>query len=330
MSRKIQLNDFLDNSKSIVLDTESYDNYFMYTFNRRPKTPLGVNSVQNIIPVLDRSFQNTITSSTQYGWYSNVPSQSYSVNEVIFNHRKGYEFQLTQPTTQAAPQMNFMAQVTPGLVNGYKFGIKVYVPQTVIASGTTMRFYMYLVKKSPWSEKVSFFFDFNPAAKTVIGNNTSCLGTEITDLGSGWFYIQAISTGDTTGLVDQVVCRFFIGASPTSASPAGSKIVVSDPELIRNPLMSSFDDYYYNVNVIMLKELFYEDPNTSFPYSPAIAKGNVIAISNDLTTLTGINSYVQNFENLSKFIMQVPSNQTSISTLEAQIRAQSKIYSRKV
>jgi hypothetical protein len=52
--RKIELTNIHDAHYTLATTVETYDNYFMYTYNRTPKLPLTVNSVDNIIPVKQR------------------------------------------------------------------------------------------------------------------------------------------------------------------------------------------------------------------------------------------------------------------------------------
>jgi hypothetical protein len=71
--------------------------------------------------------------------------------------------------------------------------------------------------------------------------------------------------GDTTATSNMAILRFWPGCTGNDNVPANSKVTVKNPQIIKNPFMSDFDDYDYTINVILLKEMFYEDPETSYP-----------------------------------------------------------------
>lgn len=320
MSRKIEVRDFMDQNNYITTDVDSYDNYFMYTMNRRPKTPIDINSRDNVIPVKERpEIEN---------WSTTQNKSFLQFTKGEFRHQIGTTVKCIG--TMASAQQRIFKSVPhkPGNTYGYQVGIKVYVPGVVFGSGSKYIYLAGAVYRSGLDVQ-KFGVRFDVTTKTAIVNGTQTLAAGYTDLGGGWIYLYAIGSGDTTDTCTNVRLDMYSDANASTKPAAGTQIVIADPEIIKNPFMSDFDNYIYNVNVIMLKEFLYEDPTNQFPINIVSSKGNMIAISNDLTTRVGIEGYIQKFENLSRYIMQVPSNTSNITLLEDSIKAQSRIYSRK-
>ena len=326
--RKIELTNIHDTHYTLATNVETYDNYFMYTYNRVPKLPLTVNSVDNIIPVKQRDLD-------QPQWRVLPLVDNILKQQSIFEHKKGYEFKAAS-TLLNAHYVEIEVPIIAGSTYGFAFQLDFFIPNcTFQTASRRVRLDGMLVNRtqsSKYTQKVVGAVEHDINTKTslpvsaYVGNITS---SSVTDLQDGWFRLFVSIKGDSTGTSNNAILRFWPGCTNNGNIPANSKVTVRNPQIIKNPFMSDFDDYDYTVNVILLKEMFYEDPDTSYPQNPSFGKGNIIAISKKLTNIAGIESYIRNFENLSKFIMQIPSNTVALKALEDTIKTQSYIYTRR-